>query len=60
MSDTIEGLDVITTLTRWYYNHWFLVNKKNLSEKQKIVFYKMMQAFEHVKNFSGLFEPNYR
>ena len=59
MPNTIKGLDVITTLTRWYQNHWFNVDKKTLSEKQKRVYYKMMQAVFYVKNFSGLDEPNY-
>ena len=30
MPDTIKGLDVITTLTRWCQNYWFIVDKKIL------------------------------
>ena len=59
MPNTIKGMDVITTLTRWHQNHWFNVDKKTLSEKQKRVYYKMTQAVIYVKNFSGLDEPDY-
>ena len=59
MPDTIRGLDIVTTLTRWHQNHWFLVDMNILSGKQKRVYYKMMQAITYVKNVSGNDEPNY-
>ena len=58
--ESIKGLDVVKPLTRWHHNHWFFDDRKNLSAKQRRDFYKIMQAVEHVKIYSGHVEPKYR
>ena len=55
--ESIKGLDVVTTLTRRCHNHWFLADKKILSEKQLQIFCKIALAVELVKNFLGYDEP---
>ena len=33
--ESIKVMDVVTTITRWHHNHWFLANKKGNRQTAK-------------------------